>query len=658
MIRFIVVIALMIGWGGGLAIAESNDRVLGVRIFLNQGNPEQAIQTAEKMLASPTLVEKDRLELLKLIAEAEEFRASSSHYQDISKAINAINTVLKEFPDSVDQASFLWRSAWLYWKKGADKSALATARELTEKFRDSGDATKAWLLMARIHIDQAKFDSARNDLLQHGLRVKDDSVEQLVGLSWIAVIDYEEGRYKQSYAALENVYLNDADVIEFEERLFATYIRMLYRFERDQDAMNLSDKFLKQYVKGFYVPHVRLLRADMLAQLPDANLKLVEKEYEKISIAAAETTVGKKAFMRKLMFQYRDSSDYAALKPVIIALKRVASQNQLSEVENESILYQARIWVRVSIADAENTPRQATTVALEDYARVSSSVYPELVEQALAEGKSTFQRYIGKLIDDKKWMQTVVIWERFPQLRPEGRNASQLQFGVAHALRMLMEYEQSEAILGQLYEQAAGSVWGHKVMLEQARLWLDRGDVDGVNRVMKWLSEHEFTLYRPEMLLIVARMQLKRGSASAASQTMASVSDSDIAIEERDEYWQAQAHIAEKLSRWHVAAHAWRQYGTTEGADKTVALLQEANSMFKAKDYAKAEALYEALPEAQQTAEWRYRFSICQMNTGKKTQAIERLEKLKAEKDAGIFASLAALALAERQADQLLESHR
>lgn len=657
MIRFIVVFTLIIGWGGGLAIAETSNRVQGVRIFLNQGNPEQAIQMAAKLLASPKLSEEDRLELLKLIAEAEEFRATAGHFQDVSTAVNAINTVLKEFPDRVDQASFIWRIAWLYWKRGADKLSLAAARDITERFRDTHEAINAWMLMARIHINLAKFDAARNDLLQHGLRVNDDSVEQLVGLSWIAVIDYEERRFSHAYAALEKVYLKRADVIESEERLFATYIRLLHRFERDQEAMSLSDQFLKQYVKGFYVPHIRLLHADILAQQPDADLKLVEKEYEKISIAAAESTVGKKAFMRKLMFQYRDSKAYMELKPVIIALKRVASQNQLSEVENESILYQARIWVRVARNDPEHTPRQATTVALENYARVTASPYPELVEQALQEGKVTFQRYIGRLIDDKKWMQTVVIWERFPQLRPAGRNASQLQFSVAHALRMLMEYEQSEAILSQLYEQASGSVWGHKVMLEQARLWLDRGDVDGVNRVMKWLSEHEFTLYRPEMLLIVARMQLKRGSASSASQTMASVSDSDIAIEERDEYWKTQAHIAEKLARWHVAAHAWRQYGESEGADKTEALIEQANMMFKAKDYIKAEALYEVVPEAQQTSEWRYRFSVCQMHTGKRTQAIERLEKLKTEKDAGIYASLAALALAERQADELLESH-
>jgi predicted negative regulator of RcsB-dependent stress response len=35
---------------------------------------------------------------------------------------------------------------------------------------------------------------------------------------------------------------------------------------------------------------------------------------------------------------------------------------------------------------------------------------------------------------------------------------------------------------------------------------------------------------------------------------------------------------------------------------------------------------------------------------------MERLERLKTEKEAGIYASLAALALAEKQADELLES--
>lgn len=358
-----------------------------------------------------------------------------------------------------------------------------------------------------------------------------------------------------------------------------------------------------------------------------------------------------------MMLQYRDSKDYNTLKPVIIALKRVANQNQLSEVENESILHQARLWVRVVKGDAEHAPRQAATAALEDYAKVTSSPFPALVGQALKEGKQAFITYIEKLIAEEKWMQVVVVWERFPQLRPKDRSASQLQYGVAHALRMLMEYEQAEVLLEHLYQLSSDSVWGHKVMLERARLWLDRGDSDGVERVMEWLSENEFTLYRPEMLLLAARMQLKSGNASAASQTIVSVAAADVAFEERGGYWKAQANIAEKLSRWHVAAHAWRQYGETAGADKSMALMEQANSMFKARDYRKAEALYETVPEKDRTAAWEYRFSICQINSGKLRQAMERLERLKSDKKAGIYASLAALALAERQADDLLETH-
>ncbi|MES0371699.1 MAG: hypothetical protein ABUK11_05415 [Mariprofundaceae bacterium] len=658
MIRTILASILAIGLTGGLAVAEPSGRVQGVRIFLNQGNPEQAIQTAGKLLASPKLTEEDRFALLQLVAEAEEFRAASRHYQDVSRAIAAIKTIIKEFPDDVDEPAMLWKSAYLYWRKGAEKLAMSTARNLKDRFHDSDYATKALLLMARIHISQKKYNFARNDLLQHGIRVEDDSRSQKLGNVWIAVVDFEEFRFKESYSAFNEVYQINPRIIEADQRLFATYIRMLYRYGDRSAAISYADKFLKRYIKGVYVPHIRLLRADMLSEQKGVSLDEIRKEYELIAIAEAETTVGKKAFMRKMMLQYRDSKDYATLKPVIIALKRIANQNQLSVVENESILFQARLWIRVVESDAEHAPRQASIAALEDYAKVSSSPFPTLVEQAQLEGKQSFITYIEKLIADEKWMQVVVVWERFPQLRPKDRTASQLQYGVAHALRMLMEYEQAEPLLEHLYQLSSDSVWGHKVMLELTRLWLDRGDADGVERVMAWLSENEFTLYRPEMLLLAARMQLKSGNASAASQTIVSVAAEDVAFEERGGYWKARAHIAEKLSRWHVAAHAWRQYAKTAKADKSLALMEQANNMFKARDFAKAEVLYEAVPEEARSAAWKYRFSICQVNSGKLRQATERLERLKADKKAGIYASLAALALAERQADYLLETHR
>ena len=657
MFRLFIALSLVVVLFCGQAVAATNSRVQGVRIFLNQGNPEQAITTAESLLTEPQLTEVDRLALLELIAEAEEFRAVAMHFQDVSKAVAAINTLIKEFPGQVDEPELLWKSAWLEWRKGGKKVALTIARDVKDRFPDSKTATKAWLLMARIHIELSKMNLARNDLLQYGIRAEDDSREQSLGSVWMAVVDYEESRFKEALNELDSVYLSRPEIIELEERLFATYIRVLHREGMAEKAFNLTDPFLKRYVKGDYVAGIRLLRADMQYERKDADLIALQKEYEIIANNEAETDVGKKAFMRKVMLQYRESNDYKTLKPVVIALKRLAAQNQLSEIEDESLLSQARLWVRLAEKDAENAPTQAVTVALEGYARVSASPYEKLATFAKSEGREVFVKYLEGLIAGESWMQVVVGWERFPQLRPLDQEASLLQFGVAHALRMLMEYEQSEALLDQLYEQSAGSVWGHKVVLERARLWLDRGDADGVKKVMRWLNENEFTLYRPEMLLLAAQMQLKQGHASAASQTIVSVAAADVALEARAEYWKTHAEISNKLSRWHVAARAWREYGNSSGADQATALLEQANSLFKAKDYRKAEALYEKIPEASQTPVWKYRYSICQINTGKWRQAVDRLESLKSDSEAGIWASLAALTLAERKADELLESH-
>jgi len=657
MLHLLIVFSLITGLFCGQALAATSSRVQGVRIFLNQGNPEQAIDTAESLLTEPQLAEEDRLMLLRLIAEAEEFRAVASHFQNVSKAVAAIQTLIKEFPSDVDEPELLWKSAWLHWRRGADKVAMATARDVKTRFPDSKTTTKAYLLMARIHIELKKYNLARNDLLQYGIRVDDDSREQALGNVWIAVVDFEESRFKQAMNGLDSVYKLRPELVELEERLFATYILALHQQGLTDDAFILAEKFLKRYSKGEYLARVRLLRADIRHSQKDVDLAALQKEYEIIANNEAETDVGKKAFLRKIMIQYGENNDYKTLKPVVIALKRLASQNQFSEIEDESILYQARLWVRLAAKDPEHAPTQASIAALEDFARVSGSEYEQLAASAVSEGREAFISYLEGLIAEEKWMQVVVTWERFPQLRPMDQDAALLQFGVANALRMLMEYEQAEALLNHLYELAAGSVWGHKVMLERARLWLDRGDADGVKEVMSWLNENEFTLYRPEMLLLAAQMQLKQGDASAASQTMVSVGASDVALEARGEYWKTRANIAVRLQRWHVAARAWREYGKAAGADRQLALLEEANTLFKAKEYRKAEDLYAKIPETSQTPVWKYRYSICQIKTGKRTQGIERLELLKSDASAGVYASMAALTLAERKADELMENY-
>lgn len=299
MIRFILATVLMIGLTSGFAIAEPSSRAQGVRIFLNQGNPEQAIQTAEKLLATPKLSEEDRLELLQLIAEAEVFRTTSSHYQDVSKAVAAIKTLIKEFPDDIDESALLWETAYLYWRKGADKLAMSTARSLKDRFHDSDNATKALLLMARIHINQKKYNFARNDLLQHGIRVDDGSRGQKLGRVWIAVVDFEESRFKESYSALNEVYLAHPKIIETEERLFATYIRMLYRYGKSKDASPYAEKFLKQYMKGVYTPHIRLLRADMLSEQKGVSLMQFEKSMNLLLLAKQKRRLAKKHLCEK-----------------------------------------------------------------------------------------------------------------------------------------------------------------------------------------------------------------------------------------------------------------------------------------------------------------------------------------------------------------------
>ena len=86
-------------------------------------------------------------------------------------------------------------------------------------------------------------------------------------------------------------------------------------------------------------------------------------------------------------------------------------------------------------------------------------------------------------------------------------------------------------------------------------------------------------------------------------------------------------------------------------------MFNEANALFKGKDYLRAEQLYQQTPPALQSPTWQYRYSVCQLKSGKWNQAIERLKILKANADAGIYASMASLTLAEREAERLIKEN-
>jgi len=638
-------------------VLMASERVDGIRVFLNNGNPEQSIRMSQALLANETLKDKERFELLSLVADAEEMLTQAQYYGDISRAVNALKTLKKEFSDRINAPELEWRLAWLHWKHGDEKIALKYARELRSDYAGHEEAIEAAMLMARIYITQRKWDEARSSLIQYGLGVELDSREESLTKAWLAVVDVAEGRHDIALKQLDYVFRNYPDVIRKDEHLWSTYIQVLRAATRDKEAIEQANAFLNIYLSGDYVPSIRLLRADLWLLHAVKPADRIEREYDVLAEQEAEQSIGKKAFMRKLMLAHQKSQDYHSLKPVIIALKRLANQNQLSTIENEAQLDLARLWQRLSHSDSKHSPKQIDMVSLELFAQVAGSEIKAYRADALHEGTVFFEQRLQAFLDAEKWLEMVAVWERFPIFRRDDLDVANLQLGVAHALRMLMAYEQSEALLGKLYRRANGSVWGQKVMLEKARLWLDRGDAAGVGRVLDWLDEHEFTLYRPEMLLLVARMQLQANKPTAASQSIIGISVDDIAMEERLVYWKVMAGIAEKLKHWHMAARAWREYGRMPEADAAKALIEQANNVFKAKDYQKAEGLYAQVDEGKRDAAWLYHYSMCQLKTGKYKQALEKLEQQSQDASAGIYASLAALAVAEKKAKTLLKEY-
>jgi len=638
-------------------VLMASERVDGIRVFLNNGSPEQSIRMSQALLANEALKDNERFELLSLIADAEEMLAQAQYYGDISPAINALKTLKKEFSGRINAPELEWRLAWLHWKHGDERKALKYARELRSDYMGHKEAVEAAMLMARIYVAQRKWNEARSSLIQYGFGVELDSREESLAKAWLAVVDVAEDRHDIALKQLDYVFRNYPDVIRKDEYLWSTYIQVLRTAKRDKEAIEQADAFLNIYLSGDYVAPVRLLRADLWLLYKVKPSDRIEREYDVLAEQEAEQSIGKKAFMRKLMLAHQKSQDYHALKPVIIALKRLANQNQLSVIENEAQLDLARLWQRLSRSDPKHSPKQIDMVSLELFSRVAASETKAYRSLALHEGTVFFEQRLQTFLDAEKWLEMVAVWERFPIFRRDHLDVASLQLGVAHALRMLMAYEQSEALLGKLYRRASGSVWGQKVMLEKARLWLDRGDEAGVGRVLAWLDEHEFTLYRPEMLLLVARMQLQANKPTAASQSMIGISVDDIAIEERLIYWKVMAGIAEKLKHWHMAARAWREYGLMPEANTAKALIEQANNVFKAKDYQKAEGLYAQVDEKDRDAAWLYHHSVCQLKTGKYKQALETLEQQSQDTSAGIYASLAALAVAEKKAKTLLKEY-
>jgi len=657
MLRILLMIALLAALPQSL-LADSSVQILAAHTLLNNGNPEQAVIMARRLLKNAVLSTPERMALLSTIARAETMRTTHQHFQQVHSAIDAIEAVLNEFPDSPDAAEFRWQRAWLWWKSGNYQKTIASTREMIAQDQQERNLRRAWLLMTRAHLALKNYAYARSDLLQYGLHVHRRSREQAIGMAWMAIVDLGESRADTAYKSLHDIFRKWPTVLTSEAELFAAYIDQLHSHQQMTDAQKLAAEFLHQYTENPQAAGVRLIQANIHA-MQAATIDLAIKEYTILSQQQAETSIGRKAFMRKLMLENRDVRAKDELLPAMVALKKIADTNQLSTIEDEAMLDLARLWTRIRITQSAQPATQATAASqiapgLEAYARAASSLDPHIATVASQEGAIWLNKYTTLLLKQQQWLKAVNIWRQYPQLRPANHAALQLKLGIAHAMRMLMLFDTAESMLEHLYADNRMSINGQRIMMERAQLWLDRQDPAAIKKIMRWLNRHEFSIYRPDMLLIVARMQLQQGQADQARQTLVSVRMGDISPQGRATYWQAKAGIAEALSEWHRAASAWQAYRQLPDADKQAGLDHQAEDLFKAEEFAAALGLYQQMPKEEHQASWQYHVGVCQLRTGAIKQGSERLKTLAANGDAKRFAALAKLTLADQQAKKLL----
>jgi thioredoxin-like negative regulator of GroEL len=255
-------------------------------------------------------------------------------------------------------------------------------------------------------------------------------------------------------------------------------------------------------------------------------------------------------------------------------------------------------------------------------------------------------------LKQEQWLKAVILWKRYPQIRPE--NSRKLAFGIAQAYIHLMDFIHAEEMLDHLYTEAGNSVWSQRIMLEKARLWAERNDSHGVIKIMRWLAKHEQTLYRQDMLLIVARIQSTQGDASEASQTLANINPGDLIPILRGTYWLTRAKINLKLKRWHTAAEAWKQLAISSVGNKKWHYIKvQADALIQSKDYMEAEAILMQMPESTQNASWHYAMAICALNSGRWKKAREHLIPLSLSDSDSDYQLRARMLLAQDQADQI-----
>lgn len=636
----------------GICHAADENNINTARAFLTKGQPHRAISLAQKLLTNTGLSNDQRFELLLLRAESEEKLAVATNYDNAQLSIRAYQDLHKEYPARFGAAKMHWKVAWLSWNQKKFDQADSALQAIIQDYPNSPQVKRAAVLHARYLIQRSRFQAARATLFRYfGLGSDISDLEETEGLVWLAIIDDADGNQELAFRSMVDAYAIHPEVIEGNPFLYATYIRLLSLYEDRQVQFVHTLRFLKKFSPAPEALAVRLLQADILVER--GNIQEADTIYGVLASNHMETAVGKRAFMRQLMQRHKDVSNTKQLKQALDELSQVVAHNQLSETETEATLYQARILMKLGMDDPAYLSR-----AVASYAIAASSESPsEFADAALGEGKKLLRRHIRNTLEQQDWLQAVVLWKRYPQIRPA--NDRKLAFGIAQAYIRLMDFEHAEEMLDDLYAEAGNSVWSHRIVLEKARIWADRNAADGVLKIMRWLAKHEKTLYRQDLLLIVAKIQNAQGEASAASQTLANINPDDLTSELRKTYWFTKAGINLNLKRWHTAADAWKQLADANKGDKKWQYVgEQAEALIQSKDYIGAETVLLKMPASEQKAAWHYAMALCALNTGRWNKAREHLTPLTAPDSEHDYQLRARLLLAQEKADQAKRDHQ
>lgn len=642
---------LLLTASAAFAATTDGAQVQGIYNFIKQGDLDMAVSTAQTLLKNQSLGKNERFGLLQALAKAEYMRATLDGYRNADAAVQIYQTLIKRYPKQVRIPALQWKIAWLYWGAHDPDKADAAAQTIMQDYKSSPEVKKATLLRARIMIGKGRYNDARFLLLEHfGLGSAIGSHEELEGVAWMAEVDFAQGRMDQAWTSMQKVFSKAPAIVQGDSTLYATYVQLLARQQNSRKALRQVTDFVNRYISSPEAPTVRLLQAGLLAK--QGRISDAKDLYGVLANSYTDTIVGKKAQVRQLMLDMRHVTKPKQLQAAVRTLDHLAAVNQLSDVEAEARLDQGRLLARLGGSD----PKQDDN-AIAYYAIAAASGQMDIVPVARRAGTALFTRRLRNLLDKQEWLRAVLLWKRYPQLRPD--HARQLAFRIARAYSRLQDFSDAETLYQRLYAQEQGTLQAQRIMLEMSRLWLYSGDLDGANKIRRWLSAHADTLYRQEMLVTMAQILISQGKLTTAAKAVARVSPEQLSASLLQPYWRVTARLDGASARWQAAAEAWgRLVALSHDGKRWRYARSQADALMHHGNYVEAGRILDTIPEAARDAGWSFAMATCNQHTGRWAKAADQLQQLANASPANDFTLSAQMVLADHQAVALEEGQQ